>query len=441
MRFLTFRGGVYPTHNKQYTENKPIEELLPKGDLVFSMLQHIGAPCNPIVKKGQRVLVGEKIGEPVGFISAIIHSSVSGTVKNVMNMYHPNGFKVMSVIVKNDNLYEQIQELKPHLDYMNLPSEEIIKIIQEAGVVGMGGACFPTHVKLSPSGENKIDTIIINGAECEPYLTCDHRMMLEKSNEIIEGIKIVLNLFPDAKAYICIENNKLNAIETMTSSSKGIFNIEVVSLKTKFPQGAEKQLIYSITKREVPSGKLPAAVSCIVQNVDTMYEIYNAVVNGLPLISRVVTVTGDAIKKPKNFRVKIGTSYRELIDAAGGFVESPLKVISGGPMMGIAAHTIDMPVIKGTSGILCLTKRAATMPDESNCINCDRCSDICPMHLMPGKLSDNATLDKYEIFDKDHGLDCIECGSCSYICPASRHIVQKIRTGKKIVLQNKKKNT
>lgn len=440
MGFLTFKGGIHPNQEKNHTENKQIEELLPKTDLVFSMLQHIGAPCNPIVKKGQRVLVGEKIGEPVGFISAAIHSSVSGKVKNVTNMYHPNGFKVMSIIIENDNLYEEITDITTHLDYMNLSREEIIKIIKEAGVVGMGGAGFPTHVKLSPSKEDKIDSIIVNGAECEPYLTCDHRMMLEKSNEIVEGLKIVLKLFPDSKAYIGLESNKVNAIIAMKEASKDLPNIKVVTLKTKFPQGAEKQLIYSITKRQVPSGKLPATVGCIVQNVDTIYEIYNAVVNGLPLTSRVVTVTGDAIKEPKNFRVKIGTGYRELIHAAGGFLEDPFKVISGGPMMGIAAHTLDIPVTKGTSGILCLTKNTAAIPEESNCINCGRCVDICPMNLMPIKLAANSTPDKYEVFDKCHGLDCIECGSCSYICPASRHLVQKIRTGKKIVLQHKKKN-
>jgi len=439
MGFLTFKGGIHPIQNKQYTENKPIEEVLPKGDLVFPMLQHIGAPCNPIVKKGQRVLVGEKIGEAVGVVSSPIHSSVSGTVKNIMNMYHPNGFKVMSVIIENDNLYEKIPYIKTRLDYMDLPREEVIKIIKEAGIVGMGGAGFPTHIKLSPSSDDKIDSIIINGSECEPYLTCDHRLMLENTKEIIEGLKIVLKLFPEAKAYICIENNKNNAIRAMEDASKDVENIEVVALKTKFPQGAEKQLIYSVTKREVHSGKLPATVGCIVQNVDTIYEIYNAVVNGSPLISIVVTVTGDAIKEPKNFRAKIGTSYRELIDAAGGFVEEPLKVISGGPMMGIAAHTLDIPVIKGSSGILCLTKAEASLPEESNCINCGRCVEFCPMHLMPVKLAANATLDKYKIFDEYHGLDCIECGSCSYICPASRHLVQKIRTGKKIALQYKKK--
>lgn len=385
-------------------------------------------------------MAGQKIGEPKGFVSAAIHCSVSGTVKNVANMYHPNGSKVMSIIVENDNLYEEVTLPETSTDYANLSREEIIKLIQEAGIVGMGGATFPTHVKLSPAAEMKIDRIIVNAAECEPYLTCDHRMMLEKPFEIIEGLKIILQLFPEAKAYIGIEDNKINAIKTLSAAAKNYPNINVVSLKSKFPQGSEKQLIYSITKREVPNGALPAAVGCIVQNVDTLYEIYNAVVNRKALTSRVVTVTGDAIKKPGNFRVKLGTSYRELIEAAGGFKENPMKVISGGPMMGIAAHTIDMPVIKGTSGILCLTKKSAAMPEESNCINCGRCAEVCPMRLFPGKLAANSTMDKQEIFSSSGGMNCIECGSCSYVCPASRHLVQRIRAGKKIILINKPKN-
>ena len=439
MRLLTFKRGIHPPHEKHHTENKPIEVLLPKGDLVYAMLQHLGAPCDPLVKKGDRVLVGQKIGEPKGFVSAAIHSSVSGTVKSVMNMYHPNGFKVMSIIVTNDNLYEQVDSISPRSDYMSLSREEIVKIVQDAGIVGMGGAGFPTHIKLSPPPGSKIDSIIVNAAECEPYLTCDHRMMLEKSREIVEGLKIVLKIFPEAKGYIGVESNKKDAIAKMEDASKGYPNIEIVTLKTKFPQGAEKQLIYSITNREVPSGALPSAVGCLVQNVDTLYEIYNAVVNGQPLTSRVVTVTGDAISAPKNFRVKIGTSYREIIEAAGGFTEEPLKVISGGPLMGIAAHTIDMPVTKGTSGILCLTKKSATIPEESNCINCGRCVTVCPMNLMPTKLAANSGPDKYEIFEECHGMDCIECGSCSFICPASRHLVQRLRTGKKNVLLYRKK--
>lgn len=440
MGLLTFKRGVHPLQNKHSTENKPIEELQPKGDLVFTMLQHIGAPCDPIVKKGDRVLVGQMLGEPVGSISAAIHSSVSGTVKNVMNMYHPNGFMVMAVIVENDKLYEEVENHKQLTQYMNLSNEEIIKIIKEAGIVGMGGAGFPTYIKLSPPSENKIDKIIINAAECEPYLTCDHRIMLEKTNEIVEGLKIVLKLFPGAGGYIGIENNKMDAIKKMNESVDAFPNISVVTLNTKFPQGAEKQLIYSITKREVPSGSLPSSIGCIVLNVATLFQIYNAVVNGQPLISRVVTVSGDAITSPKNFKVRIGTCYSELIEAAGGFVEEPMKVITGGPMMGVAAHTIDIPVTKLTSGILCLTKKAVAKPEESNCINCGRCLSVCPMNLLPLKLAENSTPDRYEEFYTYHGMDCIECGSCSFICTASRHLVQRIRSGKRNVMQYRKKD-
>jgi len=311
MELLTFKSGVHPPHGKHYTENKQIEEYLPKGDIVIPMSQHIGAPAEPTVKKGDRVLVGQKIGEAKGFVSANVHASVSGTVKNVVPVTLFNGAKSTAVIIENDGQYEEIPTEKK--DYSKLSNEEILNTIKEAGIVGMGGATFPTHVKLAPPPDKKIEFIIVNAAECEPYLTCDHRMMLEKTNEIIEGLKIILKLFPNAKGYIGIEDNKMNAIQAMQEAVKNIANIEVAAVKTKYPQGAEKQLIYAITKREVPSGGLPADAGCIVQNVDTVYEIYNAVVNGKPLTSRVVTVTGDAVKEPRNIRFKIGTSVRELV--------------------------------------------------------------------------------------------------------------------------------
>ncbi|WP_315119930.1 electron transport complex subunit RsxC [uncultured Clostridium sp.] len=431
MELLTFKNGVHPPHGKHYTENKPIEEYLPKGDLTIPMSQHIGAPAEPIVKKGDKVLVGQKIGEAKGFISANVHSSVSGIVKNVSEIVLFNGIKSMAVIIENDGQYEEVESTKRN--WTSLSKEEIINIVKEAGIVGMGGATFPTHVKLAPPPEKKIDTIVVNAAECEPYLTCDHRMMLEKTQEIVEGLKIVLKLFPEAKGYIGIEDNKPNAIQAMKEAIKGISNIEVKAVKTKYPQGAEKQLIYAITKREVPSGKLPADVGCVVQNVDTIYEIYNAIVNGKPLTTRVVTVTGDAIKEPKNLRFKIGTSVRELVEAAGGFVEDPMKVISGGPMMGMAMYSLDVPSTKGTSGILCLTKKVAEAEEESNCINCGKCLQVCPMGLMPTKLATCAAIRDYDTFDKCSGRDCIECGCCSFVCPARRHLLQRIRSGKKVV--------
>lgn len=441
MGLLTFKKGIFPPHGKHFTENKSIEELLPKGNLVFPMSQHIGAPCEPLVKKGDKVLVGQKIGEPKGFVSAPIFSSVSGTVKNVAPVLTAAGTKILSVIVENDGNYAEVEFTKQK-NYKEMSKEEIIKLVQEAGIVGLGGACFPTHVKLSPPPDKKIDTIIVNGAECEPYLTCDHRMMLEEGKYIVEGLKIILKLFPGAKGYIAIENNKMDAVKTMTKAVKNAedaSNIEVKVLKTKYPQGAEKQLIYATTNREVPSGKLPADAGCIVQNVDTVREIYNAVVLGRPLMTRVVTVTGEAIKEPKNLRVKLGTNWNELIEACYGFKEDPVKVIAGGPMMGMTVSTLDLPVVKGTSGILCLTKKQAALEEESGCIRCGKCVQACPMNLIPSSLDSLARRHELQDFEELHGVDCIECGCCTFTCPAKRHLIQSIRTAKRSVLVSKKK--
>ncbi|MFU0825297.1 electron transport complex subunit RsxC [Clostridium sp.] len=438
MELLTFRRGVHPPHGKYLTENKPIEDLEPKELLVFPMSQHIGAPAECLVKKGDRVLVGQKIGQANGFISANIHSSVSGTVKDVKPVLTAGGTKSLAVIVENDGLYEEIDMPKPK-NYKDMTKEEIVALIKEAGVVGMGGATFPTNVKLAPPPDKKIDTIILNGAECEPYLTCDHRLMLEDTNMIVEGLKIILHMFPEAKGYIGIEDNKKNAIEAMREATKDIPNIEVKALKTKYPQGAEKQLIYAITKREVPSGKLPADAGCIVQNVNTVREVYNAVVNGRPTISRVVTVTGEAVKEPKNLRIRLGMSYRELVEACGGFKEDPVKIISGGPMMGMAVSTLDIPTTKGSSGILCLTEKQAVLPEESSCIRCGKCVQACPMFLIPSTLDSLGRRKEYDAFEEEHGLDCIECGSCTFVCPAKRHLIQSIRTSKRTVLANKRK--
>jgi Na+-translocating ferredoxin:NAD+ oxidoreductase subunit C len=439
MNLLTFKRGIHPPHGKHFTENKQIENLLPKGNLVFPMSQHIGAPCEPIVKKGDRVLVGQKIGEAKGFVSAPVYSSVSGTVKEVSPVLHPNGTRVLSVIIENDNLYEESTTMIPRENYENLSKEELLKIIQEAGIVGMGGAGFPTHVKLAPPPDKKIDAIIVNGAECEPYLTCDHRLMLENTKEIVEGLKIILQMFPGVKGYIGIENNKMNAVQAMKDASKGVSNIEVVVLKTKYPQGAEKQLIYSVTGREVPSGKLPADAGCIVQNVGTIFEVYNTVVKGRPLMERIVTVTGEAVKEPKNLRVKFGTSFKELIEACGGFKEDPVKIISGGPLMGTTVSTLDLYVMKGTSGILCLTKEQAVLPEESSCIRCGACIGACPMNLIPTTLDSLVNRREYEDFEKNNGMDCIECGCCTVVCPAKRHLTQSCREGKRTVLANRRK--
>lgn len=439
MNLLTFKKGIHPPHGKYLTEKEKIEEYMPKGDLVFPLSQHIGAPCESLVKKGDRVLVGQKIAESKAFVSSPIFSSVSGTVKNIAPVITPSGMKVMSIIIENDGEYENVNTEHIKRDYNKLSAEEIREIVKNSGIVGMGGAAFPTHIKLSPPEDKEIDSIIVNGAECEPYLTCDHRLMLEEGKNIIEGLKIVLKLFPKAKGYIGIENNKLDAIEVMKKLTEDEQNIEVKALKTKYPQGAEKQLIYSITKREVPSGKLPADVGCIVQNIATMNAIYKAIVLDIPLTERVVTVTGEALRNPKNLKVKLGTSVMELIEACGGFKEDPVKIISGGPMMGMTISTLDMPIMKGTSGILCLTKEGAVLPDSSNCIRCGRCVQACPMELIPCKLDSLANRSELEDFESFNGLDCIECGCCTFVCPAKKHLVQSIRTAKRAVIANKKK--
>lgn len=440
MNLLTFKKGVHPPHGKHLTEKKPIEEYLPKGDLVFPLSQHIGAPCTALVKKGDRVLVGQKIGEATGFVSAPIYSSVSGTVKNVTPVATAMGTKAMSIIIENDNAYEKCADKLNEKDYTEISNEEIISIIKEAGIVGMGGATFPTHVKINPPKDKEIDSIIVNAAECEPYLTCDHRLMVEEGEKIVQGLKIILKLFPKARGYIGIENNKPDAISVMSDLVKNESNIEVSALKTKYPQGAEKQLIYSVTKREVPSGKLPADVGCIVQNVGTIYQVYRSVVLGEPLIERIVTVTGEAIKEPKNLKVKIGTSVRELVEeACGNFKDNPVKIISGGPMMGMTISTLDIPVTKGTSGILALTKDMAVLPKTTNCIRCGKCVDACPMNLVPSKLKNLSQNKELEDFETWHGLDCIECGCCTFVCPAKINIVQSIRVAKRTVLANKRK--
>ncbi|WMJ80815.1 electron transport complex subunit RsxC [Clostridium sp. MB40-C1] len=438
METLTFKRGVHPPHGKYLTEKKPIEDLQPKDLLVFPMSQHIGAPAECIVKKGDRVLVGQKIGQASGFISANIHSSVSGTVKDVKPVLTAGGTKSLAVIVENDGQYEEIEFAKLK-DYHEMSKEEIAELIKEAGVVGMGGACFPTNVKLIPPPDKNIDSIVINGAECEPYLTCDHRLMLEETEKIVEGLKIILHMHPQAKGYIGIEDNKPDAIQAMEKAVKDIPNISVKALKTKYPQGAEKQLIYAITNREVPSGKLPADAGCIVQNITTLHEIYQAVVLGRPSMTRVVTITGEAVNDPKNLRIRNGMSFRELVEACGGFKEDPIKVISGGPMMGMAISSLDVPVMKGSSGILCLTSKQAVLPQESSCIRCGRCVQACPMFLIPSALDSLSRRKDYETFEEEHGLDCIECGSCTFVCPAKRHLIQSIRTSKRTVLANKRK--
>ncbi len=428
MELKTFRRGVHPHDGKELSNKAAIKTLNPEpGELVtIPMSQHIGAPCEPIVKPGERVLVGQKIGEAKAFVSSPVHASVSGTVKFVKPVLTPGGAMVNSVIIENDGEFEEAPE--------QIDAEKAIDKIKAAGIVGMGGAGFPTHVKLSPGPDSKITDIIVNAAECEPYLTCDHRCMVERGGELVDGLKIMLKLFPGAKGHIGIEANKPDAIAEMEKLTKDDSDISVVALKCKYPQGSEKQLISAITGREVPSGALPAAVGCIVDNVATVMAIRAAVSDGKALTRRVVTVTGDAVVSPSNFDVPLGMTYAKLIEAAGGFKEDPAKVISGGPMMGIALHDTEVPVTKTTSGILCLTKKAAEIPPESNCIRCGKCVEHCPMGLMPLYLNSDTLAGDDDAFIAHHGIDCIECGSCSFICPAKRQLAQSIRVNKRAVM-------
>lgn len=438
MKF-TFKGGIHPYEGKELTMDKETKEYLPKGDMVYPLSQHIGAPATPIVKKGDRVLAGQLIAEASGFVSANIHSSVSGTVKAIEPRLTASGTKVNSIIIDNDKLYEEVQFVPNNKPLDELTKEEILDAIKAAGVVGMGGAGFPTHVKLSPKNAEDIDTIIVNASECEPYLTSDYRRIMDEADKVIEGLRIVLTLFPKAKGIIGIENNKPKAIKLLKEKLSGAEDIVVNVLKTKYPEGAERQLIYANTGRYINSKMLPADAGCIVHNVDTVYAICEAVREGRPIIDRLVTVTGDAIEDPCNIHTRVGTSYAELIEAAGGFKTEPEKIISGGPMMGKAIYSVDIPAMKSTSAILCMTKDEVSQYETTACIRCGRCVDVCPGRVMPNTLADLVEHNDIEGFLERDGMECCECGCCSYVCPAKRHLTQEIAGARKLVLAKGKK--
>lgn len=435
---LSFKGGIHPNDHKMYTSSIPITVLDGAPEHVYPLQQHIGAPLSPTVEIGQRVMVGQKIADTDAFVAVPLHASVSGKVVNIEPRLHPSGAKVTSVVVENDGSYEIHSSVQPKGEIETLSPEQIIQITREAGVVGMGGAGFPTHVKLSPPKEKKIQFVIVNGAECEPYLTSDHRVMLESPELVLMGLKAVMKVFGLGEGTVAIESNKPDAIISMEKHSSKFEGVKILELRTKYPQGSEKQLIKAVTGRKVPSGGLPADVGVVVINVDTAVAIATAIKTGMPLIRRIVTVSGDAIAEPSNFAVRIGAPFSYVIDKAGGFEKEPAKVIMGGPMMGIAQSSLEVPVVKGTSGILVFSEALSVFEESGRCMRCGKCVKACPMGLMPLYLNLYAKAGDWDMCEKYNILDCIECGVCSYLCPGRQHPVQNLRVAKQMVLERRR---
>ncbi len=437
MMLKTFKkGGVHPAEQKAITEGIAIECLPVPKKAVLPVSQHLGAPCNPCVKKGDTVKTGQLVADSDKAVSAPIHSSITGKVTAVEHRNHPLGPRVMSIVIEGDGSDEWAEGMDSSLFDKDAPREidmsgkdSFRKIIRDAGIVGMGGAAFPTHIKLSPPPDKKIDTLIINGAECEPYLTADHRLMLERPNSVLQGVRIFREILGAEKVYIAIEANKPDAVKLLAPLA-GKYGFEVAVCQTKYPEGGEKQLINALTGRETPSGGLPMDVGCVVQNVGTAAAVYEAVALGKPLIERIVTVTGSAVGKPKNLMVRMGTAFRELLDFCAYEGHDGDKVIMGGPMMGKAQKYLDVPVVKGTSGIVCVRAEDIITMDHRPCLHCGQCVTVCPMGLNPSELALRAEFREYDDLLKIGLMDCMECGGCAFICPARRHLVHWIRVGK-----------
>lgn len=423
----SFRGGVHPDDRKRFTAAKPIEIAPLPPKVIIPTRQHIGAPCTPVVKVGDLVKKGQVIAEAQAFVSSPIHATLSGKVVEIADYPHPVFGFATAVVIESDGADEWVEGLPLSRDWRGIEIGELKNIIRQAGIVGMGGATFPTHVKLAPPPEKPIDSFILNAAECEPFLTADHRVMLEHTERVITGVLITMKVLGVTKGFIGIEENKPDAIAALGEATKGT-GIEVMPLKTKYPQGAEKTLIKVICGREVPSGGLPMDVGVVVQNVGTVVAIADAVEKGLPLVERVVTVTGGAIAEPKNLLLRIGDTFGHAVELCGGFSEPPAKLIMGGPMMGMAQGRMDVPIIKGTSGILALAAADVNAGPEKPCIRCGRCVDACPMGLVPSMLSILGQRGLYQVAKEDYDLlDCVECGSCVYACPAKRNIVHYVK--------------
>ncbi len=442
MEIKTFHGGVHPAEHKELSKESPLTQLLPKGELVYMTNQHIGKPASPVVKKGDHVLAGQIIAEAGGFVSANIVSSVSGTVKAVEPRKNASGGSAMAIVVENDGEYTLAEGVGVECDTNSLTGQEILSKVQKAGIVGMGGAGFPTHVKLTVKTPEKIDYVIANGAECEPYITCDDQLMRTKAAEIVEGMEYMLRLFPNAKGVVVVENNKPEATAAMEQACQGHDRVYVQPVKTKYPQGGERSLITVITGKHLKLGMLPADAGCVVDNVATIYAIYRAVKFNEPLMERGFTVSGDAVRNPGNFIVKIGTSHQELVDACGGFKQDPKKVLSGGPMMGFAMTGLEAPICKNNNALTCLTVDEVEIAEGqmTACLRCGRCSRACPLGLSPQLMQVAAIRKDYDRYEhKLYGLDCIGCGCCTYGCPAKRPLMQLFKTTKAEIMATKKR--
>jgi len=436
---LTFKGGVNVPHYKALTENKALERAEEPKVVYIPLQQHIGAPCEPVVNVGDEVKIGQLIGKSEAFVSARIHSSIAGKVKEITNLDTPGGLGVTCIVIESDGSKEKDDSMKIYSSLEEASPEEILEAISLAGITGLGGASFPTHVKLSPPKDKVIDTIILNGAECEPYLTADHRLMLENTSDVVFGIRAIMKALGVNNGIIAIEDNKMDAVEAIRAEASKYSNVEVKVLKAKYPQGDEKRIISAVTGREVPSGALPMEVGCVVNNIGTAKAIADAILRGKPLYERVITITGNAIGEPKNLVAKIGTPFKELIRQAGGFKTNPGKIVMGGPMMGLAQYSIEVPMVKGTSGILTFTEEEAKPKEFSACIKCGRCLTVCPVHLQPVYISSSAMKNRFDLAEEYNAIDCVECGACSFICPAGRPLTESIRLAKREILAKRKK--
>lgn len=437
MELKTFRGGIHPPYQKEATAHKATEDLSLPAEVVIPMQQHVGAPNSPTVNVGDRVDAGQKIGSSEAFISAPVHASVSGTVKAIEGRPNFTGAQVQSVVIQVDP--SQPPGWAEKRDTGSLGAEQIRDAAKEAGIVGLGGAAFPTFVKLSPPAGKPIDTVIINGCECEPFLTCDHRLMLERTEDLVSGLKLMMVAVGADKGIIGVEANKMDAADAVTAKLSGESSVEVVPLEVKYPEGAEKMLIDAVTGRRVPPGKLPSEVGVLVQNVQTAVALYDAASTGKPVIERVITVTGQGIKEPKNLLVKVGTPIGHVISQCGGFAGTPGKVIMGGPMTGWAQKDLSAAVVKGTSGILVLSKDEVDYGAERQCVGCDKCIDVCPVFLMPNFIVKHTKRGQYGKANVYGAQDCFECGCCAYVCPSRISHVAYVRKAKAEIAAAEKK--